>query len=96
MSSAYDQLIELELRVATLIRKYGEMRNALEMKRQECDALLAKQKAQEEKIKSLSIATVVTTPSSEGRKALEGLGKELDDITKVIDECITLLDGRIE
>ena len=100
MSSAYDQLIELELRVATLIRKYGEMRNALEMKRQECDALLAKQKAQEEKIRrleqSLSIATVVTTPSSEGRKALEGFGKELDDITKVIDECITLLDGRIE
>lgn len=100
MSNAYNQLTELELRIATLIRKYGEVRKALDVKIQECDALLAKQKKQEVKIKgleqSLSIATVATTQSPEAISALESLGKELDGITQVIDECITLLDGRIE
>lgn len=100
MSNAYDQLTELELRIATLIRKYGEVRKVLDVKSQECDALLAKQKTQEEKIRgleqSLSIATVATSQSPEARSALESLGKELDGITQVIDECITLLDGRIE
>lgn len=100
MSNAYDQLTELELRIATLIRKYGEVRKALDVKSQECDALLAKEKTQEEKIRgleqSLSIATVATSQSPEARSALESLEKELDGITQVIDECITLLDGRIE
>ena len=100
MSNAYDQLTELELRVATLVRKYGEVRKSLEAKSQECEALLAKQKAQEETIRcleqNLSIATVATTQSPEARSALQGLERELDGITQVIDECITLLDGRIE
>lgn len=100
MSQASDQLTELEVRVALLLRKYGEVKRALASKRDECEALLAQQARQEEMIErleqNLSIATVASGSSPEARVALEGLSKELEGITEVIDECITLLDSRIE
>lgn len=84
-----------------MIRKYGEQRSALAQKKEECEALLRDKELQEEKLylleQNLSIATVsggATSP--EARAALEGLREELAQITEVIDECITLLQCRIE
>lgn len=101
MSNSSDQLTELELRIATLIRKYGEQKAALAQKKMECEALLRRNGEQEEKIylleQNLSIATIsggATSP--EARAALEGLEVELTQIMEVIDECITLLESRIE
>lgn len=101
MSNSSDQLTELELRIGTLIRKYGEQKAALAQKKMECEALLRRNGEQEEKInlleKNLSIATISGGASSpEARAALEGLEEELTKIMEVIDECITLLEGRIE
>lgn len=100
MSDASEQLSELEVRVALLIRKYSEVKQALAQKREECEALLANQARQEERIKhleqNLSIVAVASGTSPDARVALEGLSRELQGITEVIDECITLLDSRIE
>lgn len=101
MSNSSNQLTELELRIATLIRKYGEQKAVLAQKKSECEALIRRNGEQEEKIylleQNLSIATIsggATSP--EARAALEGLEAELTQIMAVIDECIALLEGRIE
>lgn len=100
MSSSNNELTELELRVATLIRKHSEQREALQAKILECDRLLERNTAQTERIhqleQSLSVASVTNAGSPIAREALESLERELAGITEVIDECITLLEGRIE
>lgn len=101
MSNSNDQLTELEIRITALMRKYSEQKKALARKTEECEALLRQRGEQAEKInlleQNLCIATIsggATSP--EARAALEGLEAELSQIMGVIDECITLLDGRIE
>lgn len=101
MSQSSDQLTELELRIATLIRKYSEQKTALAQKKEECEALLRRHEEQKEKIqlleKNLSIATIsASNTSPEARAALEGLEVELSQIMEVIDECISLLESRVE
>lgn len=101
MSKSSEQLTELELRIATLIRRYGEQRASLAQKKEECEQLLLRNSEQERRIhhleQNLSIAAVSgRDDSQEARKALEGLGNELSEIMAVIDECITLLESRIE
>ncbi|MDO5017090.1 MAG: hypothetical protein Q4E10_01855 [Porphyromonas sp.] len=100
MSSGNDQLTELELRVATLIRKYTDARASLAHKKEEFEELLKKHAEQQDRIRSLeqtlSISAVTIAESPDTQAALKGLGQELDQITQVIDECITLLDSRVE
>lgn len=101
MSNSSEQLTELELRIATLIRKYSEQKAALDKIKTEYATLLNRNHEQEEKIdllkKNLSVATISGgVASPEARAALEGLEAELSQIMGVIDECIKLLESRIE
>ncbi len=100
MSKSGGELTELELRIATLIRKYNEQRDALRAKQRECEDLQSLNSVQEKKIhrleQDLSIAAVTKQGTPNARVALEDLDRELAEMTTAIDECITLLEGRIE
>lgn len=100
MDSNRNQLDELELRIQMLVRKYQQLRDDHEAKSIQCEELLRTSKEQGEKIlqlkQDLSVAALATGSSAESREALEGLRDELSEMSVAIDECITLLEGRIE
>ncbi|MDN4754178.1 hypothetical protein QYZ87_06510 [Porphyromonadaceae bacterium W3.11] len=100
MSRESQLLEEVELRIAMFGRKYNQVNEELADAMAKIDLLTDQSNKQREEIQTLeqklSVATIATGSSPEANHALLGLREELDGIVEVIDECITLLEKRIE
>lgn len=100
MSVESQLLEELELRVAAFARKHKQLREEFVGISTANKELTELSNRQQEEIRTLrqklSVATMTTTSDTEGRQALKDLRGELDEIISTIDECITLLEKKIE